>query len=138
MGSELVGSLPTNPKEQSLTNLFWEALPAYLSMGMSPSEYWNGDAEMCVAYRRAHKEQMRFQDLMAWRQGLYFYHALNCSAPAFNSLKPHKPHEYIKPFGFEPKADEEETKQDAGFAYVKAWADKVNNMRKNNGNTTIR
>ena len=135
MGGELVGLPPINPKDNpTMGNLFWEAFPAYLAMGMSSDDYWNGDAEMCVAYRRARKEQLELADTMAWRQGLYFYHALGCTAPLF-ALKPQKALDYIKPFGFgDKKIQTEESKQDAGLAFVKAWADRVNNMRKNNGN----
>lgn len=134
MGGELVSEPPTNPKDTpSMEKLFWEAFPAYLAMGMSSDDYWNGDAEMCVAYRRARKEHLELQDAMLWRQGLYFYHALGCIAPMF-ALKPQKPLDYIKPFGFgKEKAQTVESKQDAGLAFVKAWADRVNNMRKQNG-----
>ena len=102
-------------------------------MGMSADEYWNGDAECCVAYRKAYEERLKFEDAMLWRQGLYFYHALCCASPAFNSIKPKEPLEYIKPFGFEEKKEPED-ESDPGLAYMKAWADSVNAMReKSNG-----
>lgn len=134
MGSELVGSLPTtSTKSFPYTELFWDAYPAYISMGMSYDEYWNGDAESCVAYRRARDERLKLEDAMLWRQGLYVYHAICDAAPLFNPLKPKKPKDYIeKPFGFEkPKPKEEQS--EAGFNFVKAWADRVNKMRKHNG-----
>ena len=63
--------------------------------------------------------------------GLYVYHALACVAPLY-SLKPQKAVDYIKPFGFK-KEEPKQEQQDAGLAFVKAWADRVNNMRKQNG-----
>lgn len=130
MGSELlIGSLPK--KKTSIAELFWDAYPAYLAMGMSSDEYWNGDAQACVAYRKAYKEKLEMQDAMLWRQGLYVYHALCAVAPYFNSIKPRKPEEYIsKPFGvlMKEKAAEEANKKAIDF--MKAWADRVNAMRK--------
>ena len=83
MGSELlIESLP----KRTISEVFWEAFPAYLAMGMSSDEYWNGDAQACVAYRKAYKEKLQLQDAMLWRQGLYVYHALCCVAPYFNSI----------------------------------------------------
>ena len=116
-----------------MEQLFWEAFPAYLAMGMSADDYWNGDAQMCVAYRKARMERLELQDTLSWRMGLYVYHALACVAPLY-ALKPQKALDYIKPFGFKKKEEEpEQEKQDAGLAFVKAWADRVNNMRKQNG-----
>lgn len=140
MGGELVGFPPSNPKDRpSFEKLFWEAYPAYIAMGMPSDEYWNGDAESCVAYRKARDERMKFEDAMLWRQGLYFYHALCAVAPYLNALKPQKPQEYVRePFGFNTKKPKEEDLMRGGLAHMKAWADRVNNMRKQNGNDTIR
>lgn len=116
-----------------MAEAFWDAFPAYLNMGMSSDEYWNGDAENCVAYRKAYDEKLKLADVMLWRGGLYTYHALCCVAPAFNSIKPRDPHPYIKPFGFEMRSNEEdEPKQETnpGLAFMKAWAARVNAMRK--------
>ena len=133
MGSELLTEpLPTI---KTMTSLFWEAYPAYLAMGMTNDEYWNGDAQACVAYRKAYKEKLELQDAMLWRQGLYVYHAMCCVAPYFNSIKPQKPEKYIeRPFGIMENHEQKQPQADPGFEYVKAWAYRVNNMRKNNGN----
>ena len=107
-------------------------------MGMSADEYWNGDAEACVAYRKAYRERLKFEDMMLWRQGMYVYHALCKVAPALNAIKPREPLEYIKPFGFDfdfnKKEEEEKPTVDKGFEYMKAWADSFNQKRKQNGN----
>ena len=127
MGSELLteSSLP----KKTLAQIFWEVFPAYLAMGMTSDEYWNGDAQLCVAYRKAYKEKLELQDAMLWRQGLYVYHAMCCVAPYFNSIKPTKPENYLEqPFGIIEKKAPIEDK--AGLEYMKAWADKVNAIRK--------
>ena len=131
MGSELLEL----PKTTNFTQLFWEAYPAYITMGMPPEEYWHGDAESCVAYRKAREESMRIADIMAWRQGAYIYQALCCVAPYFNSIKPQKPQEYIKPFGFESSKKTDSTpkgEMEEAIAYMKAWADAFNAKRKEN------
>lgn len=130
MGSELVTDSFPQP-QKTLEEIFWECYPAYLNMGMSYDEYWNGDAQSCVAYRKAYQERIKFEDAMLWRQGLYVYHAICCAAPALNSLKPRKPLDYIKPFGFEEK--KEEDPQAKAIEYMKTWANSVNAMRAKNG-----
>lgn len=131
MGSELLisSSLP----QKTLTEIFWDAYPAYLAMGMPSDEYWNGDAQACVAYRKAYKEKLDLQDAMLWRQGLYVYHALCCVAPYFNSIKPRKPEEYIDhPFGIVMKRDPEMDATPQAVEVMKALADKINSTRKRN------
>lgn len=128
MGSELL----TEPlPKKTVSQIFWDAYPAYLAMGMSSDEYWNGDAQACVAYRKAYREKLEMQDAMLWRQGLYVYHALCCVAPYFNSIKPKKPEEYIDhPFGIVTKREVEQRNDTKAIEFMKAWADKVNAMRK--------
>lgn len=128
MGSELLNDpLP----KKTLTQVFWDAFPAYLAMGMSSDEYWNGDAQLCVAYRKAYKEKLELQDAMLWRQGLYVYHALCCVAPYFNSIKPRKPEEYIAhPFGVVTKHEQEQKPDTKAIDFMKAWAERFNAMRK--------
>lgn len=117
-----------------MAQIFWDAYPAYLAMGMSSDEYWNGDAQACVAYRKAYEEKLQLQDSMLWRQGLYVYHALCCVAPYFNSIKPRKPEEYVsKPFGIVTKNEIEDKPPQAAIDYMKAWAERVNAQRKQNG-----
>ena len=100
-------------------------------MGMSSDEYWNGDAQACVAYRKAYEEKLEMQDAMLWRQGLYIYHALCCVAPYFNSIKPQRPEDYInKPFGIKNKNETPESVVIPGLDYMKAFAERFNAMRK--------
>lgn len=132
MGSELLTE-PLPNQKTTMAQIFWDAYPAYLAMGMPSDEYWNGDAQACVAYRKAYEEKLELQDSMLWRQGLYIYHAMCAVAPYFNSIKPRKPEDYLaSPFGIKEKKQPQDKGMEAGLAYMKAWADKFNAMRKNN------
>lgn len=132
MGSELLTESLPNQKT-TMAQIFWEAYPAYLAMGMSSDEYWNGDAQACVAYRKAYEEKLELQDSMLWRQGLYIYHAMCAVAPYFNSIKPRKPEDYLaSPFGIREKKAPLEKGMEKGLAYMKAWAEQFNAMREKN------
>lgn len=136
MGSELLESeLPTDSKKMPMSEIFWEAYPAYLTMGMSSDEYWNGDARVCRAYRRKREEELKLQDEMLWRQGAYIYQALICVAPYFNSIKPRKPEEYIKPFSYmadeQKKRETEQNQINRAAAAFQVWADSFNKARQN-------
>lgn len=136
MGGELVVQPPEKDEHSSLTEIFWEAYPAYIQMGMPSEEYWHGDAQACVAYRKAYAERLKMEDHMAWRTGVYVYHALCCVAPYFNTLKPKPPEKYIQPFGFEPEKPKDEDRPDKAIEFMKAWAESVNAQRaKKNGSS---
>lgn len=137
MGSELVSDLPETPnKKMSMSEIFWEAYPAYLAMGMSSDEYWNGDARACRAYRKKREEELKLQDEMLWRQGAYVYHAMIAVAPYFNSIKPQKPEDYIQPFSYMQEERErkqaEQNKINKSVAAFQAWAESFNQTRKKN------
>ena len=123
-----------------MSEIFWEAYPAYLTMGMSSDEYWNGDARACRAYRKKREEEIKLEDERLWRQGAYIYNALICVAPYFNSIKPQKPQEYIKPFTYiqqETQRKESEERQVLReMAAFQAWAEQFNKNRKQHGNPT--
>lgn len=119
-----------------MSDVFWEAYPYYIAMGMSEDEYWNGDAQACVAYRKAQEQRLKMQDLYAWRQGAYIYNALCAVAPYFNSIKPQSPEKYTDPFSkienrSEISTDGQAKKEtNAGLAYMKNFADSFNKQFK--------
>lgn len=135
MGSELVNSDLPKDKKVSMCEIFWEAFPAYLTMGMTSDEYWNGDARLCRAYRKKREEELKLEDERLWRQGAYVYHALICVAPYFNSIKPQKPEEYIEPFSYTQdqarKAKAEQEQLNKATAAFQVWADNFNKARHN-------
>ena len=106
MGSELL-TLPNEGDEGkpnpplSYTEIFDKQFPHYLAIGMTANEYWHGDNQLPKAYREADRLRFERRNFDAWLQGKYIYDALCCSAPLFNSLKPHEPTPYIdEPYKF--------------------------------------
>ena len=86
---------------------------------------------MKKAYRESWKIRQKYdRDLSnykMWLMGGYVYQAMVLTAPTFNSIKPHKPMEYLeKPFDLEPK---EKPKENPLFEYMKSYAERHNKRR---------
>lgn len=77
--------------------IFDKCLPFYISIGMSPDEYWHGDVELARAYRQAYKIRRKEENFNAWLQGRYIYEALCCASPLFRSFGKGtvKAHKYV-------------------------------------------
>lgn len=128
------------------TNLTYKEIfdiyfPQYLLMGMSASEYWDGDVHLAKGYREAYKLKRKADNFNAYLQGLYIYDALICASPlmrsSFGQKGKIKPHEYLKkPYDlFEDdrkKTEEEEAKkhQEEMMEKMKGWMSKVNQKHK--------
>ena len=75
-----------------------------MAMGMSYQEYWYGDGELAVYYRKAEEHR---QEKLNWQlhlQGMYIYEALCDASPIFNPFakKGTKPVPYrLVPYGVE-------------------------------------
>ena len=134
MGDQLVGvESPSieGGRKAPFTTAFWASLPAYLEMGMTESAFFEGDPALCKAYREAwknrEKHRVERENWAAWLMGGYVYTAMVLTAPAFNSLKPHKPADYMKK-PMELTGISEEKKDDSLFEYMTAF------MRRHNKN----
>lgn len=67
----------------------------YMSLGMSYSDYWDGDNQMVKYYRQLDKINREHENYLAWLQGMYFYEALLDASPMFRDmLKNPKPIPY--------------------------------------------
>lgn len=91
MESELVSdllSLHKGGEKSALSHseIFYEHFPYYLAMGMTKDEYWNGNAYLAEAYRKAYSLKQKDVNQQAWLQGAYFYEALLDAAPVINAL----------------------------------------------------
>lgn len=88
-------------------------LPEYISIGMTPDEFWHGPPILATAYRRAYKikqENALNQELnREWRQGMYFYEALLAASPAFREFSKGINHDYPKEPLFSPESSEKES-----------------------------
>lgn len=69
-----------------------------MSIGMSYDEFWYGDVERVIAYRKADEIRTRRQNQLAWIQGMYIYEALCDVAPVLHAFakKGTKPSPYAK------------------------------------------
>lgn len=93
------------------TNTFNKSFPYYLSIGMSYEEYWEKDADLVIAYRRADEFKRERKNQELWLQGLYVYTAMANLSPIFHDFakKGTKAEPYPdKPYPITPKEAREE------------------------------
>ena len=126
-----MGSLPSF----TYTEKFYEFFPYYLSIGMTPEQYWEGDCTLVKYYRKAEalRNEKRNQEL--WLQGMYIYEALCDVSPVLHAFakKGTKPVPYsLKPYALtkeqsQKDADEKERKlAEKGKRFMEAMAASIN------------
>lgn len=94
------------PSPFTYTERFHKAFPQYLAIGMTPSEFWDGDCTLAVAYRKAEEIRNTRRNQELWLQGMYIYEALCDVAPVFHAFakKGTKPLKYpSEPYSLTPK-----------------------------------
>lgn len=74
------------PAPFSYIELFEKQLPYYISLGMSPVEFYDGDPMLVKAYREAYKLKRRQMNEELWLQGVYFYNALCNVTPIMHAF----------------------------------------------------
>lgn len=98
------------------TDIFYEQLPYYLSIGMSWDEYWHDDPSKAKYYRQADKLRRKRKNEELWLQGMYIYEAIGDMSPILRTSfdkKPKKPIEYPKePYAIESDEIAERKKRD--------------------------
>ena len=102
------------PFSNSYTAKFYDAFPFYLSIGMTPEQYWDGDPALAKYYRKAHELQRKRRNEDLWLQGMYIYEALCDVSPIMNGFakKGTKPHPYSdRPYSITNEDRKEERKQ---------------------------
>ena len=144
MDSELVsdslsatqgGGRESSPPSFTYTEKFYELFPYYLSIGMTPEQYWEGDCTLVEYYRKAEdmRNEKRNQEL--WLQGMYIYEAICDVAPILHAFakKGTKPTPYTsKPYPLNSKQikrDEEEKQRkvaEKGKRFMEAMAVSIN------------
>ena len=126
MNKQLV---PRNYSEQ-----FEKDLPYYMSIGMTPEQYWDGDCALPRCYQKAHELKLARRNQEMWTQGLYFYRALCSVSPAFNPMaKDSKPLPYLdEPLPLtdkearEQRERAEKKRMKEQMSVVSDWAERVN------------
>ena len=110
MDSELVSSSLSTTEEVgqrgstssfTYTQKFYELFPYYLSIGMTPEQYWDGDCTLVKYYRKAEELRNEKRNQELWLQGMYIYEAICDVSPILHAFakKGAKPHPYpSKPY----------------------------------------
>ena len=114
------GERDGSPPFDTYTKKFYELFPYYLSIGMTPEQYWEGDATWARAFRKAAQIQLEKKNHELWLQGMYFYEALCDASPLLHAFakKGTKPHPYPdKPYAITDNQRErnEDRKEKATF-----------------------
>lgn len=77
----------TKPSEHlSYTEQFERAVPYYMSIGMTPDEFWKGEPLLAKWYRESFRMKRDMMNEQRWLQGMYIYDALCDAAPLFRSF----------------------------------------------------
>ena len=92
-------SSPQSKKHYTVVEVMDMYCPMYLDAGMTYEQYWDGDMDMTVHYRKLLDRRRQWQNQMLWLQGRYFYDALMAVMPAL-SIK--TKHTEIKNYTEEP------------------------------------
>ena len=132
-GSERNSSLPVF----TYTERFYEQFPYYLSIGMTPEQYWDGDTALVKYYRKADEIKLERVNQELWLQGMYIYEAICDVSPILHSFakKGTKPHPYTdKPYPLTDKqrkrdvVSKEKAIADKGKKFMEAFM-KLNNSK---------
>ena len=96
------------------TERFYEMFPYYLSIGMTPEQYWDGDCTLTKYYRKAEEVRNERRNQELWLQGMYIYEAICDIAPVLHAFakKGTKPHPYpSKPYAISEKQIKKEREE---------------------------
>lgn len=119
------------------TERFYEQFPYYLSIGMTPEQYWDGDPALVKYYRKADEIRLERMNEEKWLQGMYIYEAICDASPILHAFakKGTKPHPYSdKPYPISEKqrkrasVDKEKAIAKKGKTFMEAFM-KFNNGR---------
>lgn len=101
--SEETGQERSSVESVSLTQIFEEQCPIYMSYGMSYDEFWYDSPYRAKFYREAKKLNARRKDEELWLQGVYIYDALCRVSPILHAFSKSgtKPLPYLEqPFSY--------------------------------------
>lgn len=81
-----------NSKKQfTYSELFKRECPRYMSMGMTYKEYWEGDNDLPIFYRKKHEYDLQHMNEMAYLQGVYVAKAISACFSNGEFKYPDKP-----------------------------------------------
>ena len=103
MGSELLTDVDENEGGSGdsespffIAKMLDDCFPYYLSLGMTPAEYWDGDNDLVIAYRKAADIKAKRKNTERWLMGQYVYDGIMRLLPAMHTWKPRKPERYVE------------------------------------------
>lgn len=76
----------TYAPEKTYTEMFYEAFPFYLSIGMTAEQFWEQDCQLTKYYRRAFEMKQDRKNEELWLQGFYVYQALCDVSPVLHAF----------------------------------------------------
>ena len=123
--SEEKGKEGSSVESVSLTQIFEEQCPIYMSYGMTYDEFWYDSPYRAKFYREAKKIQTRQKDEELWLQGVYIYDALCRVSPVLHAFSKSgtKPLPYLEqPLSaiYDTDKDEKTKEQEAENERLKA------------------
>lgn len=95
-----------------------------MSIGMTATEYWDGESDLPKYYREAHKMKQESLNQEAWMHGLYVYDAVVSALTLLNSKQGSHKSYAPKPYSFSGEKNEEEKKVEAeaqAEVWMKSW-----------------
>lgn len=142
MGSGRVDYFPQNTEGEESPSLSYDEIcdrlcPDYMAMGMTYDEYWNGDPEAVVFFRKTNELKKKQKNHELWLQGKYIYEALGCISPLFHDwIKdpkpmpyPSEPYPLTKDEAEERKHRDDEEHDKKVQATFRALVNKINNSK---------
>lgn len=139
VGDELPNGGGQETAPLSYTDIFNKHFPYFLSIGMTPEQYWDGDCTLVKYYKEADNMRFERENTLAWLHGMYIYEALCDVAPVlmFSAKRGATVEKYSsEPYSFGKNAKEREQerkneeKKAKAMAYMKAFMTQHNKKRK--------
>ena len=88
------------------------AFPQYIVMGMSETQFWDGDPFLAIAYREAYKLKRQLDNEQAWLEGLYNLDAFAVVLANAFSKRGAKQQKYLeRPIDIYPLTEEEKQRR---------------------------
>lgn len=124
----------------SATEIFMEAFPQLLALGMSAHEFWDEDCQLVKSYKEAHKIRQQIENQNMWLQGAYVYQAILNVTPVMHAFAkrgskaipyPEEPFPITKDDLARAEEREREKKKAEIQARISAWAATVNQQMAN-------
>ena len=140
MGDRLTEEVETEAK--SFGDIFDEAFPHYLLMGMTPEQYWDGESELKKAFRKAYslklENEQRIADRNNWYMGQYMISVLQAvpllvgglNVKSTSNIPQYPDRPFFEKFDEQRNTEKrkrmEEDQQKLAMAMFQAFATKVN------------